>query len=123
MKECLLKKVESQELVAKEFGFYWENMSQIIKQIQNECLEVHEAFNSKNRPHLQEEVGDLIHAAISLAVFLELDPHETLLKSLEKFQGRYNTVVQLASSDGHKNLHKQPFEILTSYWNRAKLKT
>lgn len=34
---CLLKKVEKQELVAKEFGFYWEHFDQLIEQIQNEC--------------------------------------------------------------------------------------
>lgn len=120
---CLLKEVEKQELVAKEFGFYWENFPQLIEQIQNECMEIQEAWNKEDMDHLQEEIGDLIQAAISLAVFCELDPHETLLKSIEKFQRRYDVVVQLAHSEGHENLHKQPFEILMNYWKRAKAKT
>lgn len=120
---CLLKQVEKQELVAKEFGFYWENFRQLMEQIQNECLEIQEAWDKGNTPHLQEEVGDLIQAAVSLAVFCNLDPRETLSKSIEKFQRRYDWVVQLARGDGHESLHKQSFETLMEYWNRAKIKT
>ncbi len=120
---CLLKKVEKQEIVAKEFGFYWENFSQLIEQIQNECIEIQEAWDKEDIDHLQEEVGDLIQAAISLAIFCELDPCETLLKSIEKFQRRYDVVVQIARSEGHENLHKQSFETLMDYWKRAKIKT
>jgi len=120
---CLLKEVEKQERVAKEFGFYWGNFSQLIEQVQNECTEIQEAWDKKDIDHLQEEVGDLIQAAISLAVFCKLDPRETLLRSIEKFQRRYDVVVQLARSEGHENLHKQSFEKLMDYWKRAKIKT
>lgn len=58
-----------------------------------------------------------------LAVFCKLDPRETLLKSIEKFQQRYDVVVQLAHSEGYDNLHQQPFETLMDYWKRAKIKT
>lgn len=121
-KECLLKKVEKQELVAKEFGFYWENFHQIIEQIQSECIEIQETWDKKNTAHLQEEVGDLIQAAVSLAVFCKFDPHETLSKSIEKFQRRYDVVVQLARNDGLENLHHQSSETLMDYWKRAKAK-
>lgn len=117
---CLLKRVEKQELEAKEFGFYWENFDQLIEQIQNECVEVQEAWGKNDFTHLQEEIGDLIQAAVSLAVFCKLDPHDTLLKSIEKFQQRYDTVVQLAHKDGYETLHNQPFDVLINYWNRAK---
>lgn len=120
---CLLKEVEKQELVAKEFGFYWENFPHLIEQIQSECAEIQEAWNKEDINHLQEEIGDLIQAAISLAVFCKLDPRETLLKSIEKFQRRYDMVVQLAHSEGHENLQKQSFETLLDYWKRAKIKT
>ena len=119
---CLLKLVERQEFEAQKFGFYWENFHQLIEQIQSECIEVQDAWQQENLPHLQEEIGDLIQAAISLAVFCKLDPQDTLLKSIKKFQQRYDLVVQMAQNDGYENLHKQPFEILMDYWNRAKIK-
>jgi uncharacterized protein YabN with tetrapyrrole methylase and pyrophosphatase domain len=121
-KECLLKKVEEQEIAAKDFGFYWENFEQLIEQVQSECKEVQEAFGNNDRVHLEEEVGDLIQAAIALAVFLEIDPHDALKKGIDKFQKRYDAVVEFAQEDGHKTLHEQPFEVLMHYWNRAKKK-
>lgn len=120
---CLLKQVEQLEFTAQEFGFYWENFHQLIQQIQSECVEIQEAWEKENSLHLQEEIGDLIQATISLAVFCKLDPHETLLKSIQKFQRRYDAVVQLAHSEGHEDLHKQSFEKLMDFWNRAKLET
>lgn len=118
--DCLLKRIEEQEKIARKFGFYWEHINQLIEQIQAECIEVQEAWQTNDRTHLQEEIGDLLQVAVSLAVFCDLDPHETLLKSIEKFQKRYNTVVELAQRDGHTHLQQQPFEVLLSYWKRAK---
>lgn len=117
---CLLKKVEKQELDAKEFGFYWENFHQLIRQIQDECIEIQEAWENNDSAHLQEEIGDLMQAAISLAVFCKLDPQETLAKSIEKFQQRYDAVVKISQNEGHTNLHGKSFDVLMSYWNRAK---
>lgn len=119
---CLLKKVERQELEAKKFGFYWENFDQLIQQIQSECVEVQEAWQKGEVSLLQEEIGDLIQAAIGLAVFCKLDPHETLFKITEKFQKRYDLVVQLACKEGHENLHNQSYDCLMNYWNLAKIK-
>lgn len=120
---CLLKQVENQELECKKFGFYWGEFSQLMEQIRSESCEIQEAWDNKNIPHLQEEIGDLIQAAISLAVFCELDPHETLLKSIKKCQKRIDAVVQMAKEDGYDDLHNQSYDMLMSYWNRAKERT
>jgi uncharacterized protein YabN with tetrapyrrole methylase and pyrophosphatase domain len=117
---CLLKRIEEQELEAKKFGFYWENLPQLIQQIQSECKEIEQAWEHGDTSHLQEEVGDLIQAAVSLAVFCKLDPHETLSKSINKFQKRYDAVVQMARTEGYETLHHQPFDLLMSFWKRAK---
>lgn len=117
---CLLKKVEEQEAEANRFGFYWQHIEQLLEQIRSECNEVEESWAKNDLPHLQEEIGDLIQAAISLAVFCNFDPHETLLKSIDKFQKRYDAVVKLAQEDGFETLHDQPFDVLMHYWNRSK---
>lgn len=118
----LLRKIEKLELEAKEFGFYWENLNQLIEQVQSECLEIQEAWNKNDPSHLQEEVGDLIQAAISLSIFCGLDPYETLLKSIQKFQKRYSVLVDMARRDGYNHLRGQSLEVLMKYWNLAKTK-
>ena len=116
--QSLFKMVESQELTAKDFGFYWETIDQILEQIRSECDEVHDSWQRNDRSHLQEEVGDLIQAAVSLAVFCGLDPDETLHKSIQKFQKRYDAVVKLAKQDGHTDLHGQSMDFFFSIGTR-----
>lgn len=120
MDHCLLKKVEKQEKEAEAFGFYWENLEQILDQIRSECDEVKEAAESCKKELLEEEIGDLIQAAISVAAFCNLDPHKVLSKSIEKFDRRYQTVVEMARQDGFSTLHGEPNKVLMNYWNRAK---
>ena len=118
--ERLMRQIEEQEREAKEFGFYWANIQQLIEQIQSECLEVKDAWNRNNSSQLQEEMGDLLLAAVSLAIFCKFDPHETLLKSFKKFQKRYQCMVKLAKNDGYETFQGQSTKILENYWNRAK---
>lgn len=116
----LLEQIIKQEKAAIEFGFYWENIEQLLAQIQSECAEVKEAWINKDNAHLKEEVGDLINATISLCVFLKLDPCETLSESIAKFQRRYDALVKLVHQDGLPNLKNKPLDVLLNYWEKAK---
>lgn len=118
--ECLLKRVEELEKEAKEFGFYWEHFNQLMDQIKSECSEIEEAKKNNDQRHLKEEIGDLLQAVVSLAIFCNFDPYETLLESIEKCEKRYHAVVKFAKMDGHSHLRNQPMDVLMGYWNRAK---
>lgn len=119
----LIKRVEEQELACKDFGFYWQNIDQLIDQVTSECREIKEAYDKHDRQHLQEEVGDLLQAAIGLAVFCDLDASETLKKSIDKFQKRMDGVIEFAREDGLETLEGQSFDVMMNYWNRAKNKS
>ena len=119
-KNDLLQKIIDQEKTAAEFGFYWESIEQLLEQIQSECVEVKEAWLKQDNIHLKEEVGDLMNAAVSLCIFLKLDPFETLHESVEKFQQRYDSLVKLVERDGLPHLKNKPLNILLDYWNKAK---
>jgi uncharacterized protein YabN with tetrapyrrole methylase and pyrophosphatase domain len=116
----LLQKIINQEKAAAKFGFYWESIEQLLEQIQSECVEVKEAWLKQDNIHLKEEVGDLMNAAVSLCIFLKLDPFETLNESVEKFQQRYDFLVKLVEQDGLPHLKNKPLSILLDYWNKAK---
>ena len=116
----LLKEVERQEKTAKEFGFYWESIEQLLEQVTSECKEIEEAYRKGDKKHLQEEIGDLMGAAVSIAVFCGFCPSDTLEQSIDKFQKRYDALVDLVKQDGHNNLKNQSFSLLMDYWKRAK---
>lgn len=123
MTKDLLKQVQSLEVEAKEYGFYWQSYKQIMDQIRSECLEVEELLTSpkKNNQRLQEEIGDLLHAVISLCVYYNFDSHETLNQALNKFKDRYEKTKELAKSDGYNNFHGKTVTEMMQYWNKAKI--
>lgn len=85
------------EQEAAVFGLQWETSDQIMTQIRNECLEIEEHLHfPEQREALQDEIGDLLHAAFSLCVFNNFSPEVTLRKSLDKFEHRLNAMKKLA---------------------------
>lgn len=118
----LFERVIKEEQESLDFGFYWENLEQILEQVRSECLEIKEAYEkNKNGEHLKEEIGDLIHATLSLCVFCQCDPHETLEISLAKYQKRLKSLMEFAKKDGFNDLKNQPMDTLLSYWKKAKI--
>lgn len=116
----ILDQIVLQEKEAFDFGFYWESIDQLWDQIESEVQEIKEAYAEGNSSHLQEEIGDLIQAALGLCVFCGFHPQETLEVSLEKFDRRFKRLKTFAYQEGHTTLKGQPLNILLQYWHRAK---
>jgi uncharacterized protein YabN with tetrapyrrole methylase and pyrophosphatase domain len=120
----LLEKVVLLEHSADDFGFRWENTTQIMAQIESECAEieahlaVQPAFRDTHA--LQEEIGDLLHAVFSLCVYCEYDPTDTMRKTYDKFERRFNAVKSLANEQGLSNLKGLAFDELMHFWRQAK---
>lgn len=124
----LFEKALRLEQEAAEFGFCWENTQQIMAQICSECNEIQEhLLPDQNHVHpsplLQEEIGDLFHAVVSLCAFCHLDPTEILRLAVDKFESRFQMVQTLARQQGLTSLKGYPFDILMHYWNAAKRAT
>lgn len=119
----MLKKLAELELDADHFGFQWENPHQIMAQIQSECLEINEHLSQvtdENRLKLQEEIGDLLHAAFSLCLFCKFDPEDTLKNSIDKFERRLNAVKSITEENGIATLNGYAFDELMRFWDAAK---
>lgn len=119
----IFQKITSIEKQADDFGFMWSDTAQIFEQIQSECEEIKDSLAQLgDRSHLQEEMGDLIHAVFSLCLFMKFDPEETCLKSVEKFEKRFVELKRLAHAAGFDTLKEQPFDVLIHFWKQAKEK-
>jgi uncharacterized protein YabN with tetrapyrrole methylase and pyrophosphatase domain len=109
------------EVDAREFGFEWPDLNSVIDQVRSECDEVKGAVaNGESRGRVQEEVGDLLHAVVSLCVFLDLDVYETIDGAENKFARRMAVVKKLAKDMNLLDLKGQPNEIVLKLWKRAK---
>lgn len=109
------------EQASSGFGLVWPSLEMVLDQIRNECLEIQDTLHkNEGRTRLQEEVGDLLHAALSLGFFLGLDVHETLSKANSKFAARLDTVKAVAQRLGLSSLQGQTPEALNAIWQEAK---
>jgi MazG family protein len=71
-------------------------------------------------PHLEEEVGDLLFAAVNVARFLGADPEIALKKANRKFQTRFQWMETAASAEG-RSLADLPRKRMEELWNLSKL--
>src|SRR5580704_7195125 len=71
-------------------------------------------------PHLEEEVGDLLFAAVNVARFLGADPEIALKKANRKFQARFQWMETAACAEGRR-LAELPRERMEELWNLSKL--
>ncbi len=120
----VLEKLTKLEHEAESFGFRWENHDQIMAQIHSECLEINahlkDLASNASDTRLQEEIGDLLHAVFSLCVFCQLNPEETLKKSVSKFERRLKAVKQIAATQELTTLKGYSFDQLMAFWEQAK---
>ena len=70
--------------------------------------------------HLEEEVGDLLFAAVNVARFLGADPEIALKKANRKFQTRFQWMETAASAEG-RSLADLPRKRMEELWNLSKL--
>jgi uncharacterized protein YabN with tetrapyrrole methylase and pyrophosphatase domain len=105
----------------REFGFEWEDEDMIIDQVIDECREIREAIeNQEPSARIQEEIGDLIHSAVSLCLFVGFDLEETITKVNDKFRKRMQAVKELTYELGLPNLKGQSIEFMMEIWRKAK---
>ena len=69
---------------------------------------------------MEDEVGDLLFAAVNVARFLGIDPELALKKSSRKFKRRFGYMEAAASAEG-RSFADLPRERKEELWNLAKL--
>ncbi|MFZ1972869.1 MAG: nucleoside triphosphate pyrophosphohydrolase [Candidatus Acidiferrales bacterium] len=70
-------------------------------------------------PHLEEEVGDLLFAAVNVARFLGADPEIALKKANRKFQTRFQWMESAAAAEGRR-LADVPRARMEELWDLSK---
>jgi uncharacterized protein YabN with tetrapyrrole methylase and pyrophosphatase domain len=119
-----LDKLLSLEKEARDFGFDWPNEHMIVEQAIDECREIKEALeNRESSERIQEEIGDLIHSAISLCAFAGFDVAETIDKINLKFGKRMQVIKTLTYEAGLENLQGQSMDFMLELWSKAKKRT
>jgi tetrapyrrole methylase family protein / MazG family protein len=104
---------------ASRIGFDWENVEGVVEKLQEELAELRKARALQLARQIEEEVGDVLFAAVNLARFLEVDPEIALKRTNTKFSTRFREMERIARDSGRK-LADVPRGEMESLWDRAK---
>src|SRR5215470_2702429 len=85
---------------ASRAGFDWDRADGIFEKLGEECAELRQASAADDSSKVEEEVGDLLFAAINLARFLQVDPEIALKNANEKFIRRFQQMESMAADKG-----------------------
>jgi MazG family protein len=104
---------------ASRIGFDWQDASGVFDKMQEEKEELKKALKEQDQLKMEEELGDLLFAAVNLSRFLKIDPEIALKKANAKFSRRFRAMEKLARKNGRefKNL---PREEMEAFWDAAK---
>src|SRR5262249_47865252 len=81
---------------AARIGFDWSDAASVIEKIREEIAEVEaEIARAAAREKIEEEVGDLLFAAASLARKLDIEPEAALRRATAKFERRFRLLEAL----------------------------
>ena len=109
------------EKEAKAFGFVWPDREMIVQQILNECHEVKMTIQEKESDaRIQEEIGDLMQAVVSLCLFSNYDVEHVISQTTQKFETRLNALKAASEKQGLTSLNGQPIEVMIDLWREAK---
>jgi tetrapyrrole methylase family protein/MazG family protein len=99
---------------AARIGFDWNDAEGVIAKMQEETSELEAARKAKNQKKIEEEMGDLLFAAVNLARFLHVDPEIALKEANAKFSRRFRAMESLARESGRefKDLPREEMEAL-----------
>jgi tetrapyrrole methylase family protein / MazG family protein len=104
---------------AARIGFDWDNVEGVFEKMSEESGELREAVSAKDARRSEEEMGDLLFAAVNLARFLHIDPEIALKKANAKFSSRFRRMEDLSAKSG-KALADVPRAQMEEFWETAK---
>ena len=102
---------------AARAGFEFADVSGALDKLDEETRELREAV--ENGTNFEEELGDVLFAAVKVGRFCGVDPEAALTRTCEKFISRFRSVEQTVAARGEE-MSALPLDELTALWNAAK---
>jgi MazG family protein len=104
---------------AARIGFDWNDAAGVIAKMQEEAEELCSELKHGNHAKIEEEVGDLLFAAVNVARFLHIDPEIALKNANAKFSRRFRAMEAQAGRTG-REFKDLPREEMEALWDAAK---
>jgi uncharacterized protein YabN with tetrapyrrole methylase and pyrophosphatase domain len=104
---------------ASQVGFDWPDIGGVLKKLDEEMREFHEALSLQDKKKAREELGDLLFVMANLGRFLQIDPERALRQTIRKFVSRFRYVETRLRRQG-KSPRQSTLLEMDQLWNEAK---
>jgi MazG family protein len=104
---------------AARIGFDWDDTGGVFEKIAEETEELKKALKFSDGHEVEEELGDLLFAAVNLSRFLKVDPEIALKKANAKFSRRFRAMEQRAR-ENRQEFKDLPREEMETLWDATK---
>ena len=102
---------------AEKAGFRFRDADGSLRKLEEEVRELREAV--ERGTNVEEELGDVLFAAVNAGRYRGVDPEAALNAACEKFIARFRAMETAVSAQG-KTMDALPGEELAALWNAAK---
>ncbi len=114
-----LWRAEKVQKKAAVTGFEWPDVSYAMAKVREETEELAEGIAAGDKDNIEEELGDLLYAAVNVARHSGVDPEKALHRACEKAITRFRFMEEKATEDG-KKLDGMPLTEMEKYYQRAR---
>jgi MazG family protein len=104
---------------AARVGFDWPDLTGARAKVDEELAELDEAVRGGDKQRIEQELGDVMFALVSVARKVEVDPEAALRGTLERFGERVRWVEAQVKAEG-RDLAQVDAAALDALWTRAK---
>lgn len=104
---------------AAKVGFDWPDAEGPLQKLAEEVQELREVYRRGERERYEEELGDVLFAAVNVARFLRVDPEVALTAAVDKFCRRF-AYIEAAARQAGKNLAEMGLAEMDRLWEEAK---
>jgi len=101
---------------AKKAGFDWQDVSGALDKVREETDELEEAL--RDGSGVEDELGDLLFAAVNAARLAGVDPEQALVKASRKFITRF----KLMEAEAGERLGDMSLEQMDKLWEKVKMR-
>ncbi|HTF95157.1 MAG TPA: nucleoside triphosphate pyrophosphohydrolase [Cellvibrio sp.] len=102
---------------AASVGFDWNDVYGPIDKVREELLEVEAELDSGNIEALEEELGDLLFAAVNIARYMKIDPEQALRRANQKFEQRFAFI----EANVQQPMENTSIDEMNRLWDLAKM--
>ena len=115
---ALMRALKLQEK-ASTVGFDWNDPRAVLAKLREELDEIEAEIGDSTPERLEDEVGDLLFAAVNLARHLDVDSDQALRRANAKFARRFGAIEDGLAAEGRKP-GEATLDEMEALWKRAK---